>query len=70
MKKNVLFIDAGRQGYEPEQCGTTMTAAKLIELLGNYEGDTPIYIRNDGGYTYGTLEEADVVSREEEMEYE
>ena len=61
-----LLIEANRQGYDTDQCGTTMTAGELIELLQDYNSDTPIYISNDNGYTYGSISYDDI--REEEDE--
>ena len=57
MKK--LFITANRNGYEPEQCGSTMTVKELIEYLGQFEDDTPVYLIHDRGYTYGSITERD-----------
>ena len=53
--KEILFIEGRRNGYGPDQCGKTMTVAELIEFLEEFDEDTPIYLRNDGGYTYGNI---------------
>lgn len=50
-----LFIEGRRNGYTPNQCGTTMTVGELIELLQDYDEDMPVYINNDEGYTYGNI---------------
>lgn len=50
-----LFIEGRRNGYTPNQCGTTMTVGELIEQLQDYDEDTPVYINNDEGYTYGNI---------------
>lgn len=52
-----LFINAIKEGYSTNQCRKTMTVGELIELLQNYEPETEIFIKNDGGYTYGSIEE-------------
>lgn len=56
-----LFIDGKRSGYEPEQCGETLTVGQLRKALekavewGDLSDDMPIYLRNDNGYTYGEI---------------
>ena len=52
-----LFIQNVRSGYNPEQCGNTMTVAELIEYLEQFEEDTKVYISNDNGYTYSAIRE-------------
>ena len=51
-----LFIEGRRDGYTPEQC-ETITVGKLIEILQEYDGDMEVYLRNDNGYTYGSIDE-------------
>ena len=55
----VLFIEGNRNGYTPEQCGTTMTVGELIRYLEQFDEDTPVYLRNDNGYTYGSISPQD-----------
>ena len=56
-----LFIDGKRSGYSPDQCPETMTVGQLRYILneavkwGDLDDDTPVYISNDNGYTYGEL---------------
>ena len=57
-----LFITGTRSGYSPDQCGETITVNQLIEHLEQMKewynaGDLPIYLYNDGGYTYGKITE-------------
>lgn len=52
----MLFIEGRRNGYEPEQCGKTMTVGELLEYLEGFDEDTKVYLRNDGGYTYGNID--------------
>ena len=53
----VLYIEGRRNGYGPDQCGRTMTVGELIEFLSQYDEETPIYLKNDNGYTYGNITE-------------
>lgn len=54
----VLYIEGRRNGYGPDQCGKTLTVGELVAFLQeNYDEDTPIYLRNDKGYTYGNITE-------------
>lgn len=52
-----LFIDGRRDGYEPKQCYKTITVGEMIEILQQYDNDTEIYLKNDNGYTYGSIDE-------------
>lgn len=65
LKLNVL-IEARREGYSTSQCGRTMTVGELIEYLGQYDEDTPVFISNDNGYTYGPITENDIHEKEED----
>ena len=66
MKK--LFIEGRSTGYSPEQCGTTMTVSELVEWLDQFDGETKVFLKNDGGYTYGEITESSF--QEEEIEDE
>lgn len=54
-----LFINTRRDGYSPTQCGHTITVGELMELLEDYDESTPIYFKNDDGYTYGSIHDGD-----------
>ena len=54
---NVLYIEGRRNGYGLDQCGRTMTVAEMIDFLSQFDEDTPIYLKNDNGYTYGNINE-------------
>lgn len=54
---NVLYIEGRRNGYDPDQCGETMTVSEMIEFLSQFDGDLPIYLNNDSGYTFGNIDE-------------
>lgn len=57
--EQVLFIEGNRNGYHPEQCGRTLTVNELIDYLTQFDGDMKVYLRNDNGYTYGSITESD-----------
>lgn len=61
--KKALFIEGNRNGYAPDQCSTTFTIRELIEYLTELEdecgGDTPVFLRNDRGYTFGSIYQND-----------
>ena len=59
-----LFIEGNRSGYTPEQCGHTLTVKELIEILREFDEDSPVYIRNDKGYTYGHITEYGINTEE------
>ena len=71
---NVLTIEAHRDGYSVDQVDETITVGDLIYFLEDYPDDTPVYISNDRGYTYGGISEDDLslkyVEEEEEEEDE
>ena len=60
-----LFIEAKRNGYDTEQCGKTLTVGELIEVLKEYDEDRPVYVRNDNGYTYGSVTAYDIGTEED-----
>ena len=61
-----LFIQNIRNGYGPDQCGSTMTVAELIEFLEQFEEDTKVYISNDNGYTYSPIRESNFFENDDE----
>ncbi len=60
-----LYIEGKRNGYGPDQCGRTLTVGELIALLSEFDEDRPVFLRNDGGYTYGSITERDIAPAEE-----
>ena len=70
-----LFIDGKRTGYSPEQCGETLTAKQLANALlnaiewGDIDADSPVYLANDSGYTYGEINEWNSISVGEDYEH-
>lgn len=56
-----LYINTRRNGYAPDQCGKTLTVGELKAILEDYlDDDTPVYLKHDNGYTYGSITEADI----------
>lgn len=68
--KSAIIIEAEREGYSLSQCYKTMTAGQLIEVLQQYDEDTPIYFSHDNGYTYGSLRGENIDFRYEDDEEE
>lgn len=66
--KQMLFIRGNRDGYAPSQCDRTFTVGELIEFLEQFEEDMPVYLNNDNGYTYGSINEHSIWENEEEVE--
>lgn len=60
-----LYIEGKRNGYGLDQCGRTLTVGELIEILEEFDSDRPIYLRNDNGYTYGSITEQDINTAED-----
>lgn len=60
-----LYIEGKHNGYNIGQCGKTLSVGELIAILEEYEEDRPIYLRNDNGYTYGSIVERDITPAEE-----
>lgn len=51
-----LFIEGRRTGYTTSQCHRTMTVRELAMFLEHFDDDTPVYIMNDNGYTFGEID--------------
>ena len=65
-----LFIEGRRNGYNPSQCGRTMTVGDLIAYLEQFDEDAEIFLKNDNGYTYGSIDEMSFAVRYEEQDDE
>lgn len=61
----MLMIETLREGYGTDQVRRTMTAGDLIEVLSEYDEDTPVYLSFDRGYTYGGITRERIEEREE-----
>ena len=59
MREKVLMIEGRRECYAPNQIYHTMTVGQLIDHLETYyDRDMPVMLKNDNGYTYGTIQES------------
>ena len=65
-----IFINTIREGYSPDQCGKTLTVGELIKYLSIFDADSEIYLRHDGGYTYGSISSWCIGEEDEEEEDE
>lgn len=63
--KSVVFIEGRRNGYGTDQIRNTMTVGELIAYLQDFDEDAKIYLKNDNGYTFGSITQS---SFEEEWE--
>jgi len=63
-----LFIEGRRDGYGIDQIYRTMTVGELKRFLEDYDDDTKIYLRNDNGYTYGSITERSISEEEPDEE--
>jgi len=66
----MIFINGKRNGYAPEQCGRTMTVRELISMLEEFDENEKVYLRNDNGYTYGSITGRDIEEEYDEEEEE
>ena len=55
MKK--LIYSTFREGYGTSQIRRTKTVGELVDVLSQYDEDTPVYLSFDNGYTYGGITE-------------
>lgn len=55
MEKQVVIIEADREGYSFEQIRSTMTVGELIEALEQFDEDAQVFLSHDNGYTYGGI---------------
>lgn len=69
-EKSILFINAKRNGYAPDQCGKTMTVGELMSYLEDFDSESKIYLSHDNGYTYGSISERDFEESEDLNEEE
>lgn len=68
MEPRALFIEGRREGYAVDQILHTMTVGELIMFLEQFDEDAPIYLKNDGGYTYGSITYTSFEEAEDENE--
>lgn len=66
---SILMIEGRREAYGPEDLRQkTMTVRELIEYLEQFDDDMKVMLRNDGGYTYGSITSWSFEETEEEEE--
>jgi len=65
MAKTILLLETHHDDYSVNRIKDyTMTVGELLEILSQYNDDTPIALSNDGGYTYGKIGEDDITEEE------
>ena len=60
MSKQVLIIEAKREGYSIEQAENereAITVGELMQMLEDFDEGTKVYISNDNSYTYRSVTE-------------
>lgn len=55
MNKNIILLETRRDAYTPNECGATLTVGELIEILNDFDEETPVFFSNDNGYTFGAI---------------
>ena len=65
----MLYITGNRNGYDEKQCGETLTVGELIERLSEFDENEPVYLMNDGGYTYGSIDYDNISDNKEDLGY-
>lgn len=58
-----VFIEGRRDGYTPSQCGDTLTVGQLIAMLEGFDTDSQVYLDNDNGYTFGSIDDCSFEER-------
>ena len=63
--KRALFVETERYAYSPDDISETYTIRQLIQHLdemGNQIGfDSPVFLSNDNGYTYGAIRDESIL---------
>ena len=62
--KQVLYLNAQREGYGIDQVRHTMTVGELIDYLAQFDEEARVYFKHDGGYTYGGITEWSIEDEE------
>lgn len=70
MEKQIVLIDAQREGYSTDQIFRTMTVGELIAYLEQFDDDSPVYLSHDNGYTYGGITEGRITDDYVDDDYE
>ena len=64
----IVFIEGRREAYSPSQVKETMTVEELIAYLEEFNMEDKVMLRNDRGYTYGSITCGSFETEEEEDE--
>ena len=64
--KEIVFINTNRSGYSVDQIYSTLTVEELINHLSEFDPNSKVYLRNDNGYTFGSVSYEDIISEEVE----
>ena len=59
MGMKFIGIEGNRDCYSPDQ-RNSCTVGEFIAYLSEYDEDMPLYLVNDNGYTYGSLDQYDI----------
>lgn len=62
--KEIVFINTNRSGYSVDQIYSTLTVEELINHLSEFDPNSKVYLRNDNGYTFGSVSYEDIFSEE------
>lgn len=55
--KTALFINGNRDCYHPLQSENyTCTVGELKDILERFDDETKVFLRNDNGYSYGSID--------------
>ena len=66
----MVFIEGRRNGYGTDQISNTMTVREMIEWLEQFDEDAKVYLKNDNGYTFGSITQSSFEEEWEEDEEE
>ena len=59
---NAIFLNTSREDYSIEPLkDCTLTVGELKLLLCGYDESDRVYFRNDGGYTFGSLNDVNTL---------
>lgn len=69
-RKTIIALETSRTAYSLDDLGRTMTVGELIDFLSQFDKDTEICFSNDGGRTYGAIEEDCIIDMSESSDAE
>ena len=65
-----ITLETKREGYAPDQCGSTRTVGELVDYLSQFDEEAKVYFSNDNGYTYGSIKDYQIQEEYEDDEDE